>query len=131
MTLKSYDDLAKLASIGVPRGVAFEPRFDADTKLNKVEQTDSKQSIRMVAAGRLDGAVGSAATFALASNSLGITGDLGDQLELTRANWWVVAKKGMGQTEEAKKIATALKSMREDGTMNAIIMKNGGGSWYR
>ncbi|WP_281557176.1 transporter substrate-binding domain-containing protein [Thalassomonas sp. RHCl1] len=97
--LKQYRDLQKLNAIAVIRKAQFEPRFDRDKRLNKVNVENYVQGLHMFIAGRVDAVVGSREGLEYAMIQLDYdTRLLEGAFHLGNKSWWLhVSEKSAGQ----------------------------------
>ncbi|WDE09707.1 substrate-binding periplasmic protein [Thalassomonas haliotis] len=97
--LKQYRDLQKLNGIAVIRKAQFEPIFDRDSRLHKINVENYVQALHMFIAGRVDAVVGSREGLEYAMIQLDYdTGLLEDAFHLGHKSWWLhVSDKSPGQ----------------------------------
>ncbi len=88
--LRTYDDLYALSSIAVLRRANFEPRFDADTKINKFTVVNYESGFRMLKAKRVDAVIGSQSGLEEALHNLEFDPKaLGESFVLNKKEWWL------------------------------------------
>ena len=88
--LRTYDDLYALRSIAVLRRANFEPRFDADTKINKFTVVNYESGFRMLNVNRVDAVIGSQSGLEEALHNLEFESkELGKSFVLNKKEWWL------------------------------------------
>lgn len=88
--LRHYDDLYALRSIAVLRRASFDPRFDADTNINKYTVTNYESGFRMLSVKRVDAVIGSQSGLEEALYNLEFeSSDWGEPLVLNAKEWWL------------------------------------------
>ncbi|ARU56238.1 family 3 extracellular solute-binding protein [Oleiphilus messinensis] len=90
VSVDCYEDLYKLNDIAVVRRANYEPRFDSDSKLNKVPVLDYVLGMRMMMANRMDAIIGSQSGLQETIHTIGSDWTaLGEPFLLSEKEWWV------------------------------------------
>lgn len=120
----SYDDLMG-KSIGMSTNSAYFPRFNADAELNKVGLSTELQILQMLAAGRIDLAIGTDPNLSYDLARLGLK----DALEPTawqpdyRTELYVAVSAHSPAAALVGRIDEAIKAMLADGTVEGILRR--------
>ncbi len=121
--LKSYDDLKDL-TISVLRGLAIEPRFDADAGLKKDFDVDYPQGLLKMAHRRLDAIAGAVPTILFVANQQGMGDMIGDVLSLGTIPLVLQCSKVSPNLKLMPQMDKAIRDMKDDGTLKRILEEN-------
>ncbi|WP_049723218.1 substrate-binding periplasmic protein [Gilvimarinus polysaccharolyticus] len=119
VSLSRYEDLNDLR-ISVLRGGSLSERFDADSELEKVFDTDYATGLRKVARGRVDVVVGAIPTLLYIARLEGITESLGEPLVLRNIPLVFQCSKLSTHLDAMPVINQALRDMHNEGVFNTI-----------
>jgi len=119
--LATYSDLHSL-TIGVVRGMAIEPEFDADKALRREESVDYTTAVKKAAAGRGGDAVaGSLASIDFIIEKYGLTDYFGDEILLTKRLVAVHFSRKSDNQQVAAIVNRTMDEIVADGTAAEII----------
>lgn len=130
-SVKSYEDLKSLSAIGAVRGVSYGQPFDGDASIKKSEELGLEQALGKMAAGRLDGVVGTSIAIQWSVKAQNLQSAVGDRFKLQNVAQLLATTKGDGQAEDARKMAEAMAAMKNDGTIKEIVDRHVGEGWDR
>ena len=119
LSLNRYEDLSG-QRISVLRGGSLSERFDADTTLEKVFDTDYATGLRKVARERVDVVVGAIPTLLYIARMEGITAELGEPLVLRNIPLMFQCSKISTHLDAMPAINQALRDMRDEGVFDTI-----------
>ncbi|MEH6496469.1 MAG: transporter substrate-binding domain-containing protein [Pseudomonas marincola] len=123
-TITTYEMLNSL-EIGVPLGVSFHKKFDADSHLKKIETTDYLESVRMLVHDRLDAVAGNIDSFYFNAKKIGypVASTFGEPLVLTSLDIVLACNEHNPSDELIQKLKMSLLELRENGKIQQIINK--------
>jgi len=121
--MTSYDDL-KGKTISVLRGLALEPRFDADTSFTKDFDSDYVLGVRKLAHQRVDAVAGAVPTIQYLARQEGVEQVLGDRLMLVDTPLVLQCSKKSANLDLLPTLNKVIRQMREDGTIERIKTEN-------
>jgi polar amino acid transport system substrate-binding protein len=122
--LRHYDDLLPL-TISVLRGAAFEPVFDADTRLTKDFDNSYLIGLHKIARGRADAVAGAVATIRHLAEREGLAHLLGDELVLGQIPLVLQCSSRSANLDLMPELNRSIEHMVADGTVTAIKKKYG------
>jgi len=127
-TLKKYTSLKDLELLSIGTGAAFKygDEFDSANFLNKVENSDPKQNVGMLALDRLDVVIGSYLTLRYHARAIGVEEKIRflHPPLMVKPRYVAFAKTPSGQ-KKAARFREALNKLRKAGKIEEII-KNWG-----
>ena len=120
--IKGFDDLKNI-KIGVVRDFSYGPEFDSIRGLDKVVCTDQKQLVQLLAAGRVDAAMGSQMPLMFNARQLGVQDALEVAYVVTEYPAYSVFSKASGEKGEllARKFDTILREIKKEGLVQKIM----------
>ena len=123
VSLKKYDDLNGL-TVSVLRGLAVDPRFDADQTVRRDYDDDYAQGLRKIAHGRLDAIAGAIPTIQFVARQDGLDKHLGDVLAINTMPLVLQCARKSPNIDFMPKLDQAIRDMRDDGTLKRILDEN-------
>ncbi|MEH6404178.1 MAG: transporter substrate-binding domain-containing protein [Sneathiella sp.] len=122
--LNRYEDLHGL-SIGIPRGVSFDDRFDQDETLKKLSIYNYRQAVKMLEKGRVDAIVGVLGSYLFNARALGYQADkiFGTPLIFKKIPIWLVCRQDDPSLEVEEKLKKATIELRQSGVISKIAEK--------
>lgn len=124
VSLRAYDDLKGL-TISVLRGLAIEPRFDADDGLRKDFDVSYDQGLMKMAHHRLDAIAGAVPTILfLARQNPTFAAMIGDVLPLGNVSLVLQCSKASANLALMPALDQAIRDMHADGTMKRILERH-------
>ena len=122
--IKGFDDLRNKKT-GVVRDFSYGPEFDNIRGLDKEICGDQKELVRMLAAGRVDAAMGSEMPLMFNARQLGLQNELEVAYVVTEYSAYTVFSKASGEKGEllARKFDTVLREIKKEGLDRKIIDK--------
>jgi polar amino acid transport system substrate-binding protein len=124
VVLKRYEDLLPL-TVSMVRGVAFDPRFEADTRIRRDQDKDYRQSLQKLLHGRVEAVSGALPTILYQAREAGMTDSIGDILELARLPLALQCGKVSPALAEMGEMSRILRNMVADGSLPAILARHG------
>jgi polar amino acid transport system substrate-binding protein len=121
--ITQYADL-KGKTISVLRGLAIEPRFDADPDIIKDADSDYILGVRKMAHQRVDAVAGAVPTIQFLARQEGLEQYLGDRLMLVDTPLVLQCSKKSANLDLMPALNKAIRQMREDGTIDRIKSDN-------
>lgn len=121
--LGSYEDMSNL-KITLLRGSSISERFDSDDNLKKEFDTDYLISLRKLQHDRVDAIAGAIPTIQYLAKNNSMADLLGEPLELNVEPIYLQCSKISEHINEMKELNDAIKSIKNDSTLNSIIMDN-------
>jgi polar amino acid transport system substrate-binding protein len=119
--LRTLDDLHG-KTVGMLRGGRFDQRFSADLAIIKHEVSNYQQMLRMLMAGRIDGAIGSDAGLYSAARSLGIEpAALSAPLVLSTQEFMLHVSRKTGTAATISALQAALERLKRSGEIMQIV----------
>lgn len=123
VALAGYDDLRNLR-ISVVRGLAIDPRFDADETLRKDFDRDYTMGLQKIAHGRLDAIAGALPTILYQAEIGGTAGSLGDSLAFTTIPLTLQCSKRSPKLGLLAGLNDAVAALRGDGTLARLLAQH-------
>lgn len=122
--LDSYQDLYGV-SIAVPRGVSFDEKFGKDEELQKITSKDYKQSVLILARGRVDAIAGGIDSILYNAVKSGFNIDqlFGKPLVFRSLEMALVCRKEIAESKMVMRLKAATKLLRERGAFKPVIKK--------
>ena len=120
--ISGFDDLKNIKT-GVVRDFSYGPEFDSIRGLDKVVCTDQKELVRLLAAGRVDAAMGSEMPLMFNARQLGVQDKLEVAHVVTEYRAYTAFSKASGEKGEvlARKFDTVLREMKKEGLDQKIL----------
>lgn len=119
--IKTYDDLyGKM--IGVRLGGYFDPKFDADQKLKKIDVENYAHGIRLLRANRLDAVIGTAATLYYELKKQGVAyEELEKPFIITSTADWLHFSRKSKRVEKKERLVQAVNKLVKNGTFERLF----------
>jgi len=119
--ITDYSDLSNIR-IGVPLGISIGHPFDTDDSLNKVQAKNYRSGMLMLKHNRFDALAGVISSLQYAGRENGVTAEsYGEPYITKRIPIWVVCRPNFASDALARKIRTAVITLRENGTIAKIF----------
>ena len=123
LELYSLADLKHL-KIATARGLLIGEAFDRDRDIDKIEVYGYDQAVRLVEAGRADGAVGSVITLKRIARLHHWSNRFGAPFVVSQVPLTLQMNKDFAQTELAQRVDDAVAQLRENGQAAEIIARH-------
>jgi ABC-type amino acid transport substrate-binding protein len=123
LELYSEADLKHL-KIATARGLLIGEAFDRDGDIDKIEVYGYDQAVRLVEAGRADGAVGSVITLKRIARLYHWSNRFAAPLVLSQVPLTLQMNKDFAQTEAAQRVDDAVAQLRDSGEVAGIIARH-------
>jgi polar amino acid transport system substrate-binding protein len=121
--IAKFNDLAGL-NIGVPLGVYVTPEFESAPDINRIQTLDYPNSVKLLDRRRLDGIVGAIDSLRFNMKKLGVPpSKVGAPYAFIKLPIWLVCNKTDINPKITEKLGDAVKNLREEGVIAAIIKK--------
>jgi polar amino acid transport system substrate-binding protein len=122
LSIRGFDDLRTIKT-GVVRDFSYGPEFDNIRGLNKEVYGDQKELVRMLAARRIDAAMGSEMPLMFNARQVGIQNELEVAHVVTEYPAYIVFSKASGEKGEllARKFDTVLREIKKEGLDRKIM----------
>lgn len=111
-------------TVALLRGGKFDERFDNDSGIKKYEANDYGQMLKMLTAGRIDGAIGTNVGLYFSAQELGIKPEtLAAPLVLNKKDFLLHFSKMNGSTPVMNALKAALEKLKKSGEIKKIVSK--------
>lgn len=124
-TIEKYEDLHKLNDVAMFRAGSVSPRFDSDSKINKVSVKDYPSMVAMLSKGRIDAIIGNGIVIqaliekSCLQNSLKIS-----PLIIGEKEQWLVFSKKSHHLDKIPLVKSAITTLRAEGTVDNIFQSH-------